>query len=103
MVVLTRCGMCGAELDDANESQVVCPACGACDRADDVYDVDWGLFEQEAAGVEEGDGIEAPDDDGDVIVSDDLVREEIEAACLLEGARLALFMTSDDVDGYVIQ
>jgi hypothetical protein len=71
--------------------------------SDEPNDLDWGLFEQEATGVETGDRIEPPDDDGDVIVSDDLLQEEIEAAHLLEGARLARFMTSDDVDGYVIQ
>ena len=103
------CGRCGSNLDETNESQVVCAACGACEPTDQFHDIDWGLFESEAAGFDDALRTSAaevlrdvPPDDGDPPFSDDLLQEGIEAGRLLLGSRLALFMTSDDVNGCVI-
>ena len=92
------CGICGVEMGDVNESQVVCPTSGACEPVEVVREIDWRVFEDEAAAFEEALKIQqsdefreflADEEECDEQVGDQFALEGVEAVCLLEGARLA--------------
>lgn len=84
-----RCGECGFEFDEMNESQPVCSACGALPvREDDAPEISASL---EEVAAEERDGEPVDFDDGSDRMPRDLQEAADDAEALLEATGFATF------------